>query len=294
MTPTSGRGHTPQDDTPTAGVTRIDLHPDPNELDAVAISEQVDRSMRSAAEVMANSVPRESVRASERTSWRIGTFAVIIAVVVSLGMGTAAVFLARSAADAVASERVDRKAAEGRNADVQAATSAAIEQLKASNAQLAARGQAPVPEPPPDPSGSDALVAATTAKVLAALPKQPTSAEIGQMIAATVAAQPTGPSAAELSAAVADYLQRNPPPPGPAGETGAKGDKGDKGDPPSQADIEAAVDAWFAAHPEAVGQDGADGKPPAGWTQPGPLPGQTLTCTRDGDSPDSAPTYTCA
>lgn len=40
------------------------------------------------------------------------------------------------------------------------------------------------------------------------------------------------------------------------------------------------------------GQDGVDGKPPAGWTWIDG-DGREQSCTRNPDSPDNAPTYTC-
>ena len=65
-----------------------------------------------------------------------------------------------------------------------------------------------------------------------------------------------------------DGAAGEPGPAGPAGQDGADGDRGP------------------------AGEDGADGEPPASFTFPDAL-GRTVTCRRDGDSPDSAPTYTC-
>jgi hypothetical protein len=41
------------------------------------------------------------------------------------------------------------------------------------------------------------------------------------------------------------------------------------------------------------GADGAPGQPPTSWTEPGLLPGTTITCTRTDPFDASAPTYTC-
>lgn len=65
-----------------------------------------------------------------------------------------------------------------------------------------------------------------------------------------------------------------PGPSGPAGKDGADGEPGPAGPP------------------GADGRDGADGKPPASWTYTDTL-GRPVTCHRDTDSPDTAPTYTC-
>jgi hypothetical protein len=42
-----------------------------------------------------------------------------------------------------------------------------------------------------------------------------------------------------------------------------------------------------------AGKDGTDGQPPAGWTWTDEA-GRTQSCTRDADSPDTAPIYTCS
>jgi hypothetical protein len=134
-------------------------------------------------------------------------FAVLAAVVVSLGIGTAGLFLARAASATVADERVQRIASEQRDAEESRKTAESLASLQDSNAQLMARGQAPVVAPPPSAPDSDTLVAATTARVLAALPQSPDMAAIAQMVAAAVSAQPTGPSSAQLSTALADYFR---------------------------------------------------------------------------------------
>lgn len=222
-------------------------------------------------------------------------FAVLAAVVVSLGIGTAGLFLARAASATVADERVQRIASEQRDAEESRKTAESLASLQDSNAQLMARGQAPVVAPPPSAPDSDTLVAATTARVLAALPQSPDMAAIAQMVAAAVSAQPTGPSSAQLSTALADYFRVNPPPAGPAGSTGATGamgapgERGEPGRPPTAEEIQDAVNAYLAQNPPPKGEDG---KPPASWTYRDEL-GGTHTCSRDPGSPDDAATYTC-
>ncbi|HEY9354622.1 MAG TPA: hypothetical protein VIP28_15275 [Nocardioides sp.] len=238
------------------------------------------------------------VEAARRTGRRFGMVGLAVALLVSVGSGIAAIIIATSASSTVAEERVARIASEQRDAEESRRTAESLASLQDSNAQLQARGQAPVETPPPSAPDSDALVAATTARVLAALPQSPDMAAIAQMVAAAVAAQPTGPSAAQLSAALADYFRVNPPPRGPAGDAGAKGDMGAQGDrgepgrPPTAEEIQDAVNAYLAEHPPPKGDTGADGKPPASWTYPDELGGRH-TCTRDPGSPDAAATYTC-
>jgi hypothetical protein len=268
-------------------------------MNPVDRSRQIARETRSAAEILSAAVPREARRQSADVTWRIAVFGVLLALVVSGGLGFAAVFIARSAASAVVSEQIAREADAAQAKTQQATTDQAIQQLSDSNAQLQARGQAPVAPPANTASSSDALVAAATARVLAALPTQPTTAEIGQMIALAVAAQPVpGPTSTQLSSAVASYLAAHPAPagaPGQPGDTGAKGDtgpQGDRGPGPTADEIQAAVTAYLQANPPPKGETGPAGQPPAGWTYVDAL-GTQHTCARDTASPDTAPTYTC-
>lgn len=88
---------------------------------------------------------------------------------------------------------------------------------------------------------------------------------------------------------------RTPPclaePAGCQGQDGADGANGAPGEP-GTAGPQGEPGASGPAGQD--GTDGADGQPPAGWTWTDPSPGgKTYTCTRDVDSPDSAPTYTC-
>jgi hypothetical protein len=97
-------------------------------------------------------------------------------------------------------------------------------------------------------------------------------------------------------------------PPGPGGPSGKPGDTGTAGDPGQPGAPGAAGDpgAIGPGGPPGEpgptgppGKDGADGQtgpagaPPASWTWTDPL-GVHYRCTRDTDSPDSAPTYTCS
>jgi len=67
------------------------------------------------------------------------------------------------------------------------------------------------------------------------------------------------------------------------GESGAPGTPGQNGQPGKDgADGKDGRD----------GTNGVDGQPPASWTWTDNA-GRTQTCTRNPDSPDSAPTYTC-
>lgn len=77
------------------------------------------------------------------------------------------------------------------------------------------------------------------------------------------------------------WLSANPPPPGEPGQDGSDGAPGQDG---------------AAGADGRDGVDGEDGQPPAGWTQPcGSLldPDRRCVCTRDPESPDEAPAYSC-
>jgi hypothetical protein len=133
----------------------------------------------------------------------------------------------------------------------------AYDAAQAANAQLTARGQAQVPIPPPNPDDpTQTIVAASAARVLAALPPTPTAQQVAQQLAADQALNPPAPAPAAVIAIVADYLAAHPAPPGKDGEpgqpgqpgqpgkdgdTGPQGEKGEKGDPPTAAEIQAAM-----------------------------------------------------
>jgi hypothetical protein len=136
----------------------------------------------------------------------------------------------------------------------------AYQAAQAANSQLTARGQTPVPVPPPtadDPTST--IVAASAARVLAQLPPVPTAQQVAQKIAADQLLNPPAVPVAQISAAVASYLQANPPPKGDKGEPGTDGQPGangkdgvdgQPGPPPSDAQIQAAFVTYVQEHPD--------------------------------------------
>lgn len=83
-------------------------------------------------------------------------------------------------------------------------------------------------------------------------------------------------------------------PQGPPGQDGADGADGQT--PPCMSEPSQCRGPVGPAGPPGEdgqdGVDGADGQPPAGWTWTDAA-GREQSCTRDADSPDEAPTYTC-
>lgn len=273
------------DESPTGP---IDVQDATEELGAVEASARLREESQAAGEQIPE-VEQRAVTRARRSSWRIGTFLMVVGFVGMISLGVAALLIAQDAAERVADERVARLVSEQQADDEQARTSAAVTALQQANAELAARGQSPVAPPSPGAPDSDTLVAATTARVLAAC-QVCSAAEIGRLVAVAVAAQPVGPSPAELATAIANYLQANPPAPGRNGDNGRDGDKGEPGRPPTAEEIQDAVTAYLAANPPPAGPQGA---PPASWTWPDPVvPGVLHTCTRTG-GPDDAATYEC-
>lgn len=141
------------------------------------------------------------------------------------------------------------------------------------------------PQGPAGQNATDAQVRRAVAEYLARNPppagRAPNATEIAAAVISYMRANPPaagprgpGPSTEQVESAVREYLAANPPAQGQKGDKGDTGDKGDKGEQGDQ------------------GPAGADGKPPASWTWTDAL-GLEHTCTRDKDSPDSAPTYTC-
>lgn len=136
----------------------------------------------------------------------------------------------------------------------------AYEAAQAANGQLTARGQTPVPVPPPnpdDPTGT--IVAASAARVLAQLPPAPTAEQVAQRLASDQLLNPPPVPVAQVSAVVASYLQANPPPKGDPGTPGATGQPGKNGEdgrdgkdapPPTDEQIQAAFVAYVQAHPD--------------------------------------------
>jgi hypothetical protein len=184
---------------------------------------------------------------SRREVVRIAVAAAIIISVLgsafSIGISTLALGQAhQTAADVAANERLARQA---------------YDTAQAANGQLSARGQAQVPVPPPssdDPTGT--IVAASAARVLAALPPTPTAQQVAQQLAADQALNPPAPAPAAVIRVVADYLAQHPAPAGPTGErgqpgtngengkngdTGPAGPEGKQGPPPTAEEIQAAM-----------------------------------------------------
>lgn len=130
---------------------------------------------------------------------------------------------------------------------------AALDKQRQFNEQLIARGQAPVPEPDEPTNPAEALAAAVTANVLAALPPEPNADQVGAAIQTAVVANLLGPTRAQLTSEVSAYFAANPPQPGPG---------------PTPQQIQEAVDRAYAANPPKdgdPGKDGVDGAPgPAG------------------------------
>lgn len=136
----------------------------------------------------------------------------------------------------------------------------AYQAAQAANGQLTARGQTPVPVPPPtDGDPTSTIVAASAARVLAQLPPVPSAEQVAQRLASDQLLNPPPVPIAQVSAVVASYLQANPPPPGPTGERGLPGENGQPGEngkngadgpPPTDEQIQAAFVAYVQAHPD--------------------------------------------
>lgn len=133
----------------------------------------------------------------------------------------------------------------------------AYQAAEAANSQLTARGQTPVPVPPPsadDPTST--IVAASAARVLAQLPPVPTAEQVAQRLASDQLLNPPAVPVAQVSATVASYLQANPPSkgdqgePGQTGTPGANGRDGDPGPPPTDQQIQDAWVSYVQAHPD--------------------------------------------
>jgi hypothetical protein len=246
--------------------------------------------------------PAAAREVAERVSRRRGNWAVVAAVVVSLLIGVSTVLAVaqlykhQAATDASVSA-LRQLAEQGFTAGQQA------------NATLAKRGQATVPIPQPGSADdTDVLVAAATAKVLAALPDlRPTATELGAQVAAYFAANPVipaGPTPTQISAALAGYFTTNPPPSGPSGADGAQGDTGatgatgPAGPAPTEAQIQAAFADYVKANPDALCPNGGqfelvssilatDGTTYSGWmcvtaSQPPVVPTTSTTTTDPG------------
>lgn len=170
---------------------------------------------------------------SRRQVWKIGLAIGALAIAFSLLLSSlAAQSVIELKATQTASERLDQEERDR--------TRKAIESLQESNRDLQARGQRPVDQPA-DVNGSDALVAAATARVLANLPavQLPSADQIGAAVAAYFVNNPVNVSPWMVSTAVSNYFAENPVEPeqgepgqpGEPGKAGERGEKGEKGDP---------------------------------------------------------------
>jgi hypothetical protein len=178
---------------------------------------------------------------SRREVVRIAVLAAVVISVLgsafSIGVSTLALSQThQTAADVAANERLAQQA---------------YDAAQAANGQLTARGQASVPVPPPtadDPTGT--IVAASAARVLAALPPAPTAQQVAQQLAADQALNPPAPAPAAVISIVADYLAAHPAPAGPSGEPGQPGTNGTNGQNGKDGDT------------GPVGPEGKQGPPP--------------------------------
>lgn len=83
-----------------------------------------------------------------------------------------------------------------------------------------------------------------------------------------------------------------PGPPGPEGEPGQPGGPGPTGPPGEPGEAGPQGEPGPAGPTGETGPQGEPGEPPASFTFEDAL-GRDQVCTRDPESPDSAPTYTC-
>jgi hypothetical protein len=82
-------------------------------------------------------------------------------------------------------------------------------------------------------------------------------------------------------------------PPGVAGSPGSPGVDGAAGEQGPQGEPGPGGPQGEPGPAGPAGADGVDGEPPASWTWTDQL-GMQHECTRDTESPDDAPTYTCS
>lgn len=137
-------------------------------------------------------------------------------------------------------------------------TRSALASLEDANRVLQSRGQAPVQSPNLDPA--EVQAAAIKARVIAALPPNPTAEQVAAVLAPAMAANVTGPPVGELSRQLAAYFAANPAPAGKQGEAGASGQPGPA---PTPEQIQAAVLAESEALKGPQGDPGSQGLPGA-------------------------------
>lgn len=186
--------------------------------------QQLDKALIAVETMQDNMDHRIDAKPSRREVIRLAVIvAIVVAVLgsaVSIGVSVLAFGQATRTAADQASDRADLK--QNQNLAKQA-----FDAATAANAQLSARGQAPVQIPPPDPSDpTPTIVAAAAARVLAQLPQAPTAAQVAQQLAADQALNPPAPSPSAVITIVADYLAGHPAPAGPTGQQGVEGKQG--------------------------------------------------------------------
>lgn len=210
-----------------------------------------------AAKTLGQSLSRKAD--STEVRW-IVVVACLLTAAVSIGVSTAA--MSSSAAANATAAAAERSAMEGRRQAADAVTAASL-----ANEELKRRGQQPVSIPPQrDDNVPETLVAAATARVLAAMPEgaRLDAASLGPALAVHFAANPIRVPPDLVAAFVASFLRDNPPASGPTGETGQPGQpgtpgkdgadgqpgaKGDKGDTPTAAEIMTAFNTAVAENP---------------------------------------------
>lgn len=147
--------------------------------------------------------------------------------------------------------------------------SQARQQLAQANATLTGRGQTPVATPPASAPASDTISAAVLAKVLAQLPATPTADEVAAKLQAAVTANVVGPTIKQLSEQAGAYLSLLTPP------------------GPTQAQIDAAVSAEYAANPPKDGKDGSAGAAGRSITAVATTGGHLVVSFSDGTTQDA-------
>jgi hypothetical protein len=100
---------------------------------------------------------------------------------------------------------------------------------------------------------------------------------------------------AQVAAAVAAYMKAHPVAPGPTGPAGRDGRDGTDGQSPAclTEPDQCRGPTGETGKAGADGAPGADGHPPAAWRWTDLATGTLYACSRDPDSPDSAPAYSC-
>lgn len=203
-------------------------------------------------------------RPVRREVYRIAAWvsAVISCVAVAVAV-TVAVLAAEQLSDLKAEQKASQVAAEQASRESRERAEAALTEARKANEELQRRGQPPVPLPS-NQQLDQALVAAASAQVLAALPahtRQPTADEVGRAVGVYLASNPPGPTAQQVASAVAAYLREAPPSPGspgaegqpgpsgPAGPPGEKGAQGEPGPAPTEEQIVAAFEKAATENP---------------------------------------------